>query len=477
MKSYKNPLEERYASKEMLYNFSPDMKFSTWRKLWYRLAYIQKDLGVNISEEQLNEIKKNIYNIDYKLVNFYEKKNRHDVMAHIHALGDIAPKARSIIHLGATSAFVVDNTDLIQIKQGLMLLKKRILKVIYLMRNFAYIYKDLPCLGFTHFQPAQLTTLGKRATLWLQSLLIDFQELIFIIDYLPFRGVKGTVGSAGSFKVLFDGDYEKVKILDKRLSNYFGFKKSFGVTGQTYDRKIDSMVLYLLSNIAQTSHKFTNDLRLLANLKEIEEPFEKKQVGSSAMAYKKNPIRSERIAGLAKFVIAISQSAAIVAATQWLERSLDDSSNKRISIPQAFLAVDSILLIWENIIAGLKVYPKKINKNIIEELPFMATEYIIIEAVKHGGDRQEIHELIRLHSIEASKQVKELGGSNDLIERIVKDNNIPIDKKKLIKILDPKNFIGFSIEQTEDFIRKEVDPLLTVNKYFIDDIEESNLNV
>lgn len=476
MKSYENPLETRYASKEMLYNFSPNMKFSTWRKLWYSLAKFQKELGVKISEEQIQEIYKNINNIDYVLASNYEKKFKHDVMAHIHTLGDIAPKAKSILHLGATSAFVVDNTDLIQIRKGLLIIKKRILQIIKLMRNFCIKYKKLATLGFTHFQPAQLTTVGKRASMWLQSLLLDFEELVFRLDNLRFRGVKGAVGSSASFKELFNGDYKKMKILDKKLSRYFGFNLFFTITGQTYDRKIDSVILSLLSNIAQTAHKFSTDLRLLSNLKELEEPFENKQIGSSAMPYKKNPIRSERISSLAKFVISLSQSTSFTAATQWLERSLDDSANKRLAIPQAFLATDSILLIWENIMSNIKVYPKKIEQHIDEEIPFMITESVILESVKNGSDRQEVHELIRLHSIASNKQIKELGKPNDLINRIINDDRILINKNKILKMLNPKNFIGFASEQTEEFIKNEVDEILIKNKDSIF-IEKNDLNV
>ncbi len=464
---YQNPLESRYSSDEMLYNFSPDMKFSTWRKLWLSLAEIQKELGLDISEEQLQEIRDNIYNIDYETAAKYEKQFRHDVMAHVHTLGDVAPKARPIIHLGATSAFVGDNTDLIQIREGLIIVKKKLVNVIKGLSDFALEYKDLPTLGFTHFQPAQLTTVGKRATLWLQSVLLDFEELEFRIETLRFRGVKGTTGTAASFKELFDGDYEKVKTLDKKLSEQFGFKKVLGVTGQTYDRKIDAEVLATLSNIAQSAHKFTNDLRLLQNLKEIEEPFEKSQIGSSAMAYKRNPMRSERIAALSKFVISLASSPAMVASTQWFERTLDDSANKRLSIPQAFLAMDAILIIWNNILEGMVVYPKVIQKRIMEELPFMATEYIIMEGVKNGGDRQELHELIREHSMEAAKQVKMEGKPNDLVERILADERFNIDKEKLQQVLDPVNFIGFAPIQTEEFLAEHVQPILNQNKDLI----------
>ncbi|WP_068599025.1 adenylosuccinate lyase [Vaginella massiliensis] len=460
MNKYQNPLESRYASDEMLYNFSPEKKFTTWRKLWIALAEIEKDLGLDITDEQINELKANETHIDYAKAAEYEKKFRHDVMAHVHAYGDVAPKAKGIIHLGATSTFVGDNTDLIQIRDGFELVKKQLVNVINGLAKFAKEYKDLPTLGFTHYQPAQLSTVGKRATLWLQSVLLDLEELEFRIETLRFRGVKGTTGTAASFKELFNGDYEKVKKLDLELSARFGFNNVFAVSGQTYDRKIDAQALEILANIAQSAHKFTNDLRLLQNLKEIEEPFEKNQIGSSAMAYKRNPMRSERIASLAKFVISLASSPQMVAATQWFERTLDDSANKRLSIPQAFLAIDSILLIWNNILEGLVVYPKIIEKRIQEELPFMATEYIIMEGVKNGGDRQELHEIIRTHSMEAAKQVKIEGKSNDLIERILNDENVKIDKQKLLELMNPKNFIGFAPEQTEEFLKTEVEPIL-----------------
>ena len=460
MNTYQNPLESRYCSDEMLYNFSPEKKFTTWRKLWLALAEIQKELGLDISDEQIKELREQVSKIDFKKADEYEKKFRHDVMAHVHAYGDAAPAARPIIHLGATSAFVGDNTDLIQIRDGFELVKKKLINVIKGLNSFALKYKDHPTLGFTHFQPAQLTTIGKRATLWLQSVLLDLEDLEYRLETLRFRGVKGTTGTAASFKELFDGDFSKVKELDRKLSERFGFKKVFKVSGQTYDRKIDAQALEVLSNIAQSAHKFTNDLRLLQSLKEIEEPFEKNQIGSSAMAYKRNPMRSERIASLAKFVISLATSPAMVASTQWFERTLDDSANKRLSIPQAFLAIDAILLIWNNILDGLVVYPKMIEKHINEELPFMATEYIIMEGVKNGGDRQELHEIIRQHSMEAAKKVKMEGKPNDLIERIIKDEKIKIDKEKLMKLINPFNFIGFAPEQTEEFLDQEVNPIL-----------------
>ncbi|MCI7186613.1 MAG: adenylosuccinate lyase [Fusobacterium mortiferum] len=457
---YSNPLAERYSSKEMLENFSPDKKFSTWRKLWVALAEAEKELGLNITDEQIEEMKANIYNIDYELAAKKEAEFRHDVMAHVHTFGTQAPKAMPIIHLGATSAYVGDNTDLIQIKDGLDIIKTKLVNVISEMSKFAMANKDLPTLGFTHFQAAQLTTVGKRATLWLQSLLLDLEELEFRENTLRFRGVKGTTGTQASFQELFNGDFEKVKELDRRITEKMGFDKRFLVTGQTYDRKVDSEVMNLLANIAQSAHKFTNDLRLLQHLKEIEEPFEKSQIGSSAMAYKRNPMRSERISSLAKFVIALQQSTAMTASTQWFERTLDDSANKRLSLPQAFLAVDAILIIWKNVLDGLVVYPKMIEKRIMAELPFMSTEYIIMECVKNGGDRQELHERIRVHSMEAGKNVKVKGKDNDLIDRIINDKYFNLDKARLLEILDPKNFIGFAPEQTEEFVNIEVKPIL-----------------
>lgn len=457
---YSNPLAERYSSKEMLENFSPDKKFSTWRKLWVALAEAEKELGLNITDEQIEEMKANIYNIDYELAAKKEAEFRHDVMAHVHTFGTQAPKAMPIIHLGATSAYVGDNTDLIQIKDGLDIIKTKLVNVISEMSKFAMANKDLPTLGFTHFQAAQLTTVGKRATLWLQNLLLDLEELEFRENTLRFRGVKGTTGTQASFQELFNGDFEKVKELDRRITEKMGFDKRFLVTGQTYDRKVDSEVMNLLANIAQSAHKFTNDLRLLQHLKEIEEPFEKSQIGSSAMAYKRNPMRSERISSLAKFVIALQQSTAMTASTQWFERTLDDSANKRLSLPQAFLAVDAILIIWKNVLDGLVVYPKMIEKRIMAELPFMSTEYIIMECVKNGGDRQELHERIRVHSMEAGKNVKVEGKDNDLIDRIINDKYFNLDKDRLLEILDPKNFIGFAPEQTEEFVNIEVKPIL-----------------
>lgn len=461
---YNNPLGERYSSKEMLENFSPNNKFSTWRKLWIALAEGEKELGLNITQEQIDEMKKVVNNIDYELAHEQEKKVRHDVMAHVHTFGIQAPSAMPIIHLGATSAYVGDNTDLIQIKNGLHILKGKIINVLDGLKKFSLEYKDLPTLGFTHFQAAQLTTVGKRATLWMNSLVLDLEELDFRLKTLRFRGVKGTTGTQASFKDLFNGDFKKVTELDKIITKKMGFENMFKVTGQTYDRKIDSQISALLSNIAQSAHKFTNDLRLLQHLKEIEEPFEKSQIGSSAMAYKRNPMRSERIASLAKFVMSLEQSTGMVASTQWFERTLDDSANKRLSLPQGFLAVDAILLIWKNILDGLVVYPKMIEKHVMAELPFMATEYIIMECVKNGGNRQELHERIRIHSMEAGKQVKIEGKENDLIERILKDEYFNLDKERLMTLMNPINFIGFAPEQTEAYIKNEIEPILEENK-------------
>ena len=467
-KIYENPLITRYSSKEMLFNFSPKKKFGTWRRLWIILAESEKELGLGvISEAQIEEMKKYEDDINYEKAREYEKKVRHDVMSHVHAFGEQAVNARAIIHLGATSAFVGDNTDLIQIRDGLEIIKEKLINVIAALKENALRYKDIPTLGFTHFQPAQLTTVGKRMTLWLQSLVLDLEELDFRLENLRFRGVKGTTGTQASFKELFDGDFERVLKLDKLVTEKAGFNKLQKVTGQTYDRKTDSHVLELLSNIAQSAHKFTNDMRLLQHLKELEEPFEKDQIGSSAMAYKRNPMRSERISSLAKFVMSLSANGGLVAATQWFERTLDDSADKRLSIPQSFLAVDAILTIWLNVLDGLVVYPKVIHANIMKELPFMATENIIMEAVKNGQDRQEVHEIIRELSMETTKRVKLEGLSNDLLERIKKDGRIKIEDEKLDSILKPENFTGFASEQTVMYINEEITPILEKNARYI----------
>ncbi|RRD39145.1 adenylosuccinate lyase [Leptotrichia sp. OH3620_COT-345] len=469
MEKYSNPLAERYSSKEMLYNFSPENKFRIWRKLWIILAEAEKELGLDfITEEQIEELKKFKDDVDFEMAAQFEKKLRHDVMSHVHTYGEQAKNARKIIHLGATSAYVGDNTDLIQIKEGLLIIRKRLLALIQKMKEFALKYKSLPTLGFTHFQPAQLTTVGKRATLWLHSLLMDFEELEFRIEMLRYRGVKGTTGTQASFKELFDGNFKKVKKLDSLVTEKAGFKIKQSVSGQTYDRKTDAQILNLLSDIAQSSHKFSNDFRLLQHLKELEEPFERNQIGSSAMAYKRNPMRSERISSLAKFVMSLSMNGALVYSTQWFERTLDDSANKRLSIPQAFLAVDAILIIWLNIMDGVVVYPKVIESNIQKELPFMATENIIMESVKKGMDRQEVHEIIRELSMEETKEIKTNGKSNNLIQRIIKDGRLGLKIEDIENILISENYIGFADKQTEDFINEEINPLIEKYKNEID---------
>jgi adenylosuccinate lyase len=460
---YENPLETRYASKEMLTIFSPNYKFSTWRKLWLALAESEKSLGLNISDDQIEEMKNHIDDIDYDVAAMYEKKFRHDVMAHVHTFGEVCPKAKPIIHLGATSAFVGDNTDVIQMRDALYLVRNKLVYLMNKLSEFSIEYKDLPTLGFTHFQPAQLTTVGKRATLWLMDLLLDFEYIEFTIDQLRLRGVKGTTGTQASYLNLFNNDHEKVKQLDQLIADKFNFKGSMPVTGQTYSRKIDSMVLNSISNIAQSMHKITNDIRLLQHLKEIEEPFEKSQIGSSAMAYKRNPMRSERIAALSRFVIVGAINPQLTQSAQWFERTLDDSANKRLAIPESFLAIDSIIDIAINVTSNLVVYPKVIEKHVMSELPFMATENIIMEAVKKGGDRQELHEAIRIHSMEAGKQVKEYGLENDLLERISKNPIFKLNENDISKLLNPNDYIGRSSEQVDEFIKENIVPIL--NKY------------
>lgn len=465
MNIYSNPLAERYSSKEMLENFSPDKKFSTWRKLWIALAESEKELGLHITDEQIEEMKANIYNIDYELAAKKESEFRHDVMAHVHTFGTQAPKAMPIIHLGATSAFVGDNTDLIQIKDGLDIVKTKLVNVISEMSKFAVEYKDLPTLGFTHFQAAQLTTVGKRATLWLQSLLLDLEELEFREKTLRFRGVKGTTGTQASFKELFNDDFSKVKALDEKITEKMGFDKRFLVTGQTYDRKVDSEVMNLLGNIAQSAHKFTNDLRLLQHLKEVEEPFEKSQIGSSAMAYKRNPMRSERMASLARYVICDLQNTAVTASAQWFERTLDDSANKRLSVPEAFLAVDAILNLYINVVRGMKVYPAVIRQHLEEELPFMATENIMMYCVKNkNGDRQVLHEAIRQHSVKAAEQVKLYGKKNDLLDRIKADDTFALSDEEIEMLMQPETFTGMAAHQCDKFLKEIVAPVLEQSK-------------
>lgn len=445
--------------------FSPDKKFQTWRQLWIALAESEKELGLNITEQQINEMKKNMNNINYELADKKEKEFKHDVMAHIHAFGEQCPNARGIIHLGATSCFVGDNTDIIVMKEALKLTKNKLLSVINNLSSFALKYKHMPCLGFTHFQPAQLVTVGKRACIWIQDLLIDLEDIEYILANMKMRGVKGTTGTQASFLNLFEGDHKKVKKLDKLVAKKMGFNNVFPVTGQTYPRKLDSKILNVLSGIAQSAYKFSNDIRLLQNMKEIEEPFAKKQIGSSAMAYKRNPMRSERISAISRYIIVNSLNSAITSSTQWLERTLDDSANRRISISEGFLAVDAILNIYINVSGGLVVYPKVIEKHVMEELPFMATENILMEAVKKGGDRQSLHEKIRVHSMEASKKVKLEGKNNDLIMRIAHDKEFGMDINHLENTLEPEKYIGRSIIQVEEFIKKYVLNVLKTNEF------------
>lgn len=465
---YENPLIERYSSKEVLKIFSADNKFQTWRKLWVALAEAEKELGLNISQEQIDELRSKIEDIDYELAAQKEKELRHDVMAHVHTYGAQCPKAKGIIHLGATSAYVGDNTDIIVYTQGLLHVRKLLINLISHLSHFALDYKDLPTLGFTHFQPAQLTTVGKRSCLWIQDLLMDLSDLDHLIDNVKLRGVKGTTGTQASFMELFEGDHEKVKQVDKLVAQKMGFKKTFGVTGQTYPRKFDAQVLAVLSSIAQSLSKFATDIRLLQNLKEVEEPFEKTQIGSSAMAYKRNPMRTERICSLARYIIVDALNPAITASSQWFERTLDDSANKRISIPEGFLAIDAILLIAMNVSENLVVYDKVIRQRIDSELPFMATENIIMEGVKRGGDRQELHEKIRVLSMEAGHTVKVEGKPNDLMERIVNDPAFNLKASDIESLLDPSLYIGRAPEQVVDFVAEEVKPVLDANQDLLD---------
>ncbi|OPJ57159.1 adenylosuccinate lyase [Alkalithermobacter paradoxus] len=465
--SYQNPLIERYSSKEMSSLFSDETKFRTWRKLWVALAEAQMELGLNITQDQINEMKHNIDFINFEDAKRFEKETRHDVMSHVKAYGVLCPKAKGIIHLGATSAFVGDNTDIILMKKGMDIIIKKLVNLINNLKEFAIKYKDTPTLGFTHFQAAQLTTVGKRACLWIQDLLLDFYDLEYRMNNLKLRGVKGTTGTQASFLSLFDGDHEKVKKLEAKVCEKMGFKESYFVTGQTYSRKVDYQVLSTLSSIAQSMNKITNDIRLLQSLKEIEEPFESNQIGSSAMAYKRNPMRCERISSLSKYLISNTLNPALVFSTQWLERTLDDSANRRISIPQAFLAVDAILEIGINVTDGLVVYEKIINKHIEEELPFMATETILMEAVKRGGDRQELHEKIRQYSMEAAREVKQEGKNNNLMEYIEKDEAFMLSKEDIDAIMDPKNFIGRASEQVVEFIEYEVNKVVSQYKDYL----------
>ncbi len=449
---YENPLCKRYAGREMQHIFSDDMKFSTWRRLWIALAESEKELGLNITDEQINEMKQHITDIDYETAAKREKEVRHDVMAHIYTFGLACPKARPIIHLGATSCYVGDNTDIIQQKAALELIRQKLLTAISALADFAEKHKGLNCLAYTHFQAAQPTTLGKRSTLWLQDLMMDLEHINFVLGNLKLLGCRGTTGTGASFLELFDGDHEKVKKLEKLIAKKMGFDCAYAVSGQTYTRKVDYFTLSALSGIAQSAHKFSNDIRLMSHLKEVDEPFEAGQVGSSAMAYKRNPMRSERIASLARYVIANTMNPAMTASEQWFERTLDDSANRRISIPEAFLAVDGILTLVINIVKGMTVYPGMINRHLMDELPFIATENILMYSVKKGGDRQTLHEAIRRHSVAAAKAIKESGADNDLIDRIAADPVFNITKDEILKIIDEGGFTGRAKEQTEEYV-------------------------
>ena len=457
---YESPLNSRYASPEMQFIFSPDKKFTTWRKLWIALAESEKELGLDITDEQIAELKAHVEDIDYAKAAEYEKLVRHDVMAHVKAYGDQCPSAKGIIHLGATSCYVGDNTDIILMREALELTRKRLVVTIAKLAKFAEEYKAMPTLGFTHFQPAQLVTVGKRASLWLQDLVLDLEEVEHVSAQLKLLGCKGTTGTQASFLELFHGDHSKCVELDRKICSKMGFEGSYYVSGQTYSRKIDSLVMNALCGIAQSAHKFSNDIRLLQHLKEIEEPREAGQIGSSAMAYKRNPMRSERIASLSRYVISVSTSPMMTAAEQWFERTLDDSANKRISIPEAFLAVDAILGIYANVAGDLVVYDKMIERHIRDEIPFMATENILMDAVENGGDRQELHENIRLKSIEAGSVVKEQGKPNNMLELIAADPEFGVDINRLQELTDPKLYIGRCPEQVDAVLEECVKPIL-----------------
>ncbi len=458
--TYESPLSSRYASEEMLYLFSADKKFSTWRKLWVALARAEMELGLPVTQEQVDELEAHIYDIDYEKAAAWEKKLRHDVMAHVHTYGELCPKAMPIIHLGATSCYVGDNTDVILMREGLILVRNKLVQVLDALAKFAREYKALPTLGFTHFQAAQLVTVGKRASLWMNDLLLDLEEVEHRISTLKLLGSKGTTGTQASFLELFNGDHEKVKELERKIAKEMGFDGVVPVSGQTYSRKMDYSVLSVLSGIAQSASKFATDMRLLCHLKEVEEPFEKNQIGSSAMPYKRNPMRCERICSLARYVIVDAGNPAVTSATQWFERTLDDSANKRISVPEAFLAVDAILNIYRNVASGLVVHPKVIEKHVLEELPFMASENIMMDAVVRGGDRQELHERIRVLSQEAGRNVKDLGLSNNLIDLIAADPAFGMTKEELTAHLEPSRYIGRCPEQVEEFLAEEVQPVL-----------------
>ena len=461
---YVSPLSERYASKEMQYIFSPDMKFRTWRKLWIALAEAERELGLNITQEQIDEMKAHADDINYDVAKERERQVRHDVMSHVYAFGVQCPKAKGIIHLGATSCYVGDNTDIIVMTEALKLVRKKLVNVIAELSKFAAQYKDQPTLAFTHFQPAQPTTVGKRATLWTQEFLMDLEDLEYVLSTMKLLGSKGTTGTQASFLELFDGDQETIDKIDPMIAEKMGFKSCYPVSGQTYSRKVDTRVLNILAGIAASAHKMSNDIRLLQHLKEVEEPFEKSQIGSSAMAYKRNPMRSERIASLSRYVMIDALNPAITSATQWFERTLDDSANKRLSVPEGFLAIDGILDLCLNVVDGLVVYPKVIEKRLMSELPFMATENIMMDAVKAGGDRQELHERIRELSMEAGKNVKVEGKDNNLLELIAADPAFNLTLEDLQKSMDPSRYTGRAKEQTEAFIANVVQPVLDAHK-------------
>ena len=461
---YQTPLAERYASKEMQYIFSPDMKFKTWRKLWIALAETEAELGLPITQEQIDELKAHAEDINYDVAKERERQVRHDVMSHVYAYGVQCPKAKGIIHLGATSCYVGDNTDIIVMTEALKLVKKKLVNVIAELSAFADKYKDQPTLAFTHFQPAQPTTVGKRATLWTQEFLLDLEDLEYVLGTMKLLGSKGTTGTQASFLELFDGDQETIDKIDPMIAEKMGFKECYPVSGQTYSRKVDTRVANILAGIAASAHKMSNDIRLLQHLKEVEEPFEKSQIGSSAMAYKRNPMRSERIASLSRYVMVDALNPAITSATQWFERTLDDSANKRLSIPEGFLAIDGILDLCLNVVDGLVVYPKVIEKHMMAELPFMATENIMMDAVKAGGDRQELHERIRELSMEAGKTVKVEGKDNNLLELIAADPAFNLSLEDLQRSMDPKKYIGRAKEQTERFVNTVVQPILDSHK-------------
>ena len=472
---YVSPLSERYASKEMQYIFSPDMKFRTWRRLWIALAETEKELGLNITQEQIDELKAHKDDINYDVAKERERQVRHDVMSHVYAYGVQCPKAKGIIHLGATSCYVGDNTDIIVMSEALKLVQKKLVNVIAELSKFADKYKEQPTLAFTHFQPAQPTTVGKRATLWTQEFLMDLEDLEYVMSTLKLLGSKGTTGTQASFLELFEGDQETIDKIDPMIAEKMGFKNCYPVSGQTYSRKVDTRVLNILAGIAASAHKMSNDIRLLQHLKEVEEPFEKSQIGSSAMAYKRNPMRSERIASLSRYVMVDALNPASTSATQWFERTLDDSANKRLSIPEGFLAIDGILDLCLNVVDGLVVYPKVIEKHMMAELPFMATENIMMDAVKAGGDRQELHERIRELSMEAGRTVKVEGKDNDLLERIAADPAFNLTIEELQKSMEPSRYVGRAKEQTTAFITKTVQPVLDAHKEMLGMTAEINV--